>query len=220
MSAWKRCDCVEAWCLFRHQGLIILLGRHDGRTMPRLFIAVPVARSVRASLAEVSQPVETPKLSWVEPGAMHLTLAFLGEVEETDVLSIERGMREAVRTAPMTLALCAAGLGAFPNERRARVLWAGVTGDVVALAALEKALTARLGDEGILREDRRFQPHITLARLREPGPLPVGLPIQGVFGEWRATELQLIESRLGNPQHPGSPRARYEVRASRRLGES
>lgn len=181
--------------------------------MPRLFIAVPVAEAVRESLAEVSKTGGTRRLRWVKPGAMHLTLAFLGDVDEAHLPASERALREAARTVTTALALRAEGLGAFPNERRARVVWAGVTGDLDALAALQQATEMRLTEAGFPREAQRFHPHITLARLREPGPLPAELLTHRVFGEWSADEVQLIESHLG------SSGPSYEVLAAARLGE-
>ncbi len=180
--------------------------------MPRLFIAVPVAETVKTSLGEVSRSVAARYLRWVKPEAMHLTLAFLGDVDEARLPTIERAMREGARGASV-MALRAEGVGAFPSERRARVVWAGVTGDVDVLFALQQDLELRLTEAGFEGDRKRFHPHLTLARLREPLPLPAELLTHRVFGEWRATEIQLIESHLG------SAGPHYEVRAAAKLEE-
>jgi len=106
--------------------------------VPRLFIALPIAEDVIAELARVAR--DGPRdWRWVKPDAMHLTLAFLGEVEEGRVAAAERALRRGAEGAP-ALELAAAGLGAFPDQRRARVLWAGVAGDLRQLAALQTGI--------------------------------------------------------------------------------
>ncbi len=180
--------------------------------MPRLFIALPLPEDVVAELAIVARSGASG-WRWVEPDAMHLTLAFLGEVEEGAVASAERALREAASGAG-ALDLTAAGVGAFPDQRRARVLWAGVGGDLRRLAGLHAALTEALLGEGFEVDDRPFHPHVTLARSRAPQPLPEDLDRTRLFGRWTAAEARLYESHLG----PAGPR--YEVRAAAALGSS
>ncbi len=178
--------------------------------MARLFIALPIGRAVVDALSEVATDV--PR-GWreVRPESLHLTLAFLGEVEERRVAAAERAMRlSAARAAPLELS--ARGIGAFPNHERARVMWAGLEGDVAALAELQGDLTSALRQEGFDLEERPFRPHVTLARSREPRPLPTNA--ERSFGGWRAAEVRLYESHLG----PAGPR--YEVRATAELEDA
>lgn len=175
--------------------------------MPRLFIAVSIPEIVRANLARVGTAANVPGAKWVKPENFHLTLAFLGEVEERRVDAAEDATYTATEGYLEPLRLVAQGLGAFPDEQRAKVLWAGVTGDVPALSEMQAALSAELKQAGFTLDDRRFRPHITLARFRVPQLMPERLPRLQVFGEWPVTELQLIESRL----YPAG--ARYVVRA-------
>jgi len=178
--------------------------------VPRLFIALPIADDVIAELARVAR--DGPRdWRWVKPDAMHLTLAFLGEVEEGRVAAAERALRRGAEGAP-ALELAAAGLGAFPDQRRARVLWAGVAGDLRQLAALQTGIALALGSEGFELDGKPFHPHLTLARARVPQPLPPSLDRAQRFGSWRATEVRLYRSHLG-PQGP-----RYEVLAAAALG--
>lgn len=178
--------------------------------VPRLFIALPIAEDVIAELARVAR--DGPRdWRWVKPAAMHLTLAFLGEVEEGRVAAAERALRRGAEGAP-ALELAAAGLGAFPDQRRARVLWAGVAGDLRQLAALQTGIALALGSEGFELDGKPFHPHLTLARARVPQPLPPSLDRAQRFGSWRATEVRLYRSHLG-PQGP-----RYEVLAAAALG--
>lgn len=178
--------------------------------VPRLFIALPIADDVIAELARVAR--DGPRdWRWVKPAAMHLTLAFLGEVEEGRVAAAERALRRGAEGAP-ALELAAAGLGAFPDQRRARVLWAGVAGDLRQLAALQTGIALALESEGFELDGKPFHPHLTLARARVPQPLPPSLDRAQRFGSWRATEVRLYRSHLG-PQGP-----RYEVLAAAALG--
>jgi len=178
--------------------------------VPRLFIALPIAEDVIAELARVAR--DGPRdWRWVKPDAMHLTLAFLGEVEEGRVAAAERALRRGAEGAP-ALELAAAGLGAFPDQRRARVLWAGVAGDLRQLAALQTGIALALESEGFELDGKPFHPHLTLARARVPQPLPPSLDRAQRFGSWRATEVRLYRSHLG-PQGP-----RYEVLAAAALG--
>lgn len=180
--------------------------------MPRLFIAAPLDDSVRANLARVGTAAQPRSVTWVRPDNMHLTLAFLGEVEEHRVLDAEDATYAATEGFLEPLTLVAQGLGAFPSERKAKVLWAGLTGDVPALKQLQAALAAELRTAGFRLDDKRFRPHITLARFRSPQPMPDRLPRLQVFGEWQVSELQIIESHL----HRSG--ARYVVRADVPLG--
>ena len=175
--------------------------------MPRLFIAVPIDDSVKSNLERVGWAANVRGVSWVSPENMHLTLAFLGEVEERRVGEAEDAIYAATEDMEGPLQLRAQGLGAFPDERNARVMWAGLDGDVPRLKALQARLVEGLRGAGFEVEAKRFRPHITLARFRWPQPLPERVSRLQEYGEWRATELQLIESHL----RPAG--ARYVVRA-------
>lgn len=175
--------------------------------MPRLFIAVPIDDSVRHNLARVGTAAGARGVSWVKPENMHLTLAFLGEVEESRVIEVEDAVYAATEAGASALQLQAQGLGAFPTEEKARVLWAGLVGDVPQLIELQSRLVTELKAAGFEVDAKRFRPHITLARFRWPQPLPARLPRLHVFGEWQANELQVIESHLH------SSGARYVIRA-------
>lgn len=175
--------------------------------MPRLFIAVPIDDAVRSNLERVGWAANVRGVSWVSPENMHLTLAFLGEVGERRVGEAEDLMYAATEDFMEPLTLRAQGLGAFPDERNARVMWAGLDGDVPKLKELQARLVAELRGAGFEVDAKRFRPHITLARFRWPQPIPERVSRLQEYGEWRVTELQLIESHL----RPSG--ARYVVRA-------
>ncbi|GIW87740.1 MAG: RNA 2',3'-cyclic phosphodiesterase [Isosphaeraceae bacterium] len=137
--------------------------------MIRTFLGITLADSVRVELERQIGVLRSlvAGARWVEPSRYHLTLAFLGDVAETDLDGLIAAVGEAVRT-PLPFALELKGLGAFPNPRRARVLWAGLSGAALPrLLALRDDVAAACARVGY-RADEAFHPHVTLARLR-PG---------------------------------------------------
>jgi 2'-5' RNA ligase len=165
--------------------------------MPRIFIAAPVSPEVQASIAALPHPAGTP-LRWVRADQLHITLRFLGEISDEQLDQVLGATRDAAAGNPGTLRLTARGIGAFPDEHRARIVWVGIAGQVAGLKALQRSLENQLAARGFRRDERSFTPHITIARLRKPGPLPVELQAFAVrdFGSWQLNALQLIESRL------------------------
>jgi 2'-5' RNA ligase len=175
-------------------------------TGERLFVAVEVPRAVRervgAACARVRQLA--PEAKWVEEAAMHVTLVFLGNTDGERKAAYTGALaRSAAKHGPFTLRFGSAGtLGG----RHARVLWAGVTGNVAALSALHGDAVAELRLLGFAPEERAFTPHLTLARARRPrgDPLLWGCAeaLAGDdFGETRVSELVLFKSELG-PRGP------------------
>lgn len=135
----------------------------------RLFIAIELPEPVKAGLKRVQDTlrlVDPSCAKWVDPGSIHLTLKFLGNVDSEKVDGIVRLMDEASQEVrPFRLEL--KGLGAFPNLRRVQVVWVGVAGDLDHLKILQKKLEDNLAELGFPSEGRAFTPHLTLARLRE-----------------------------------------------------
>jgi 2'-5' RNA ligase len=146
-----------------------------------------------------------PELRWTGRDAWHLTLAFLGEVDEKVIGNLaERLERAAARHAPLTLSLGAAG--AFPGTGRARVLWTGVQGDRRGLAVLAVSVGAGARRAGAppASEGRRYEPHLTLARCRAPADVRTLVEaLEGFAGTpWTAGEIYLIHSRpQGEPRY-------------------
>ena len=165
----------------------------------RVHLETPV-RQLRA-LPEVAAHAE--EYRWTSIDAWHITLAFLGEVDDRLLPELERRMaRAAARHAALRLSLAAGG--AFSSRRRARVLWVGVRGDTERLGALARSVAAgaRRAKIDVDAKDR-FRPHLTLARLRQPTDVTAAVEtLRGYAGpRWRAPEITVIRSRLG--QGPG-----------------
>ncbi len=105
-------------------------------------------------------------MKWVEPRGIHLTLKFLGSVEEAKVPALVQALPRACEGLdPFEVAL--SGLGVFPNPSRPRVAWVGLSGGVETLLRLQEGVEKVLSPFGFPREERSFTPHLTIARLRE-----------------------------------------------------
>ncbi|MFL5737620.1 MAG: RNA 2',3'-cyclic phosphodiesterase [Actinomycetota bacterium] len=134
----------------------------------RLFVATDVPEDVRSRLAERLRPLrdEHPELRWSPQENWHVTLKFLGAVRPRVVDDARAGVAAAAtKTDPFTSKLL--GPDAFPNARRARVLWVGLADPDQRFGALAGALDVALA--AIVKPDeRRFTPHLTVARARQP----------------------------------------------------
>lgn len=126
--------------------------------MPRLFVGLELPESVKGRLLELQRPI--PGARWQTRGQLHLTLCFIGNVEEARVPELGAAM-QALTTAPFELALH--GVNCFGNPRRPRNLWVGVVPETPVMV-LQQEVGLRLASTGWQPEPRRFRPHITLAR--------------------------------------------------------
>jgi 2'-5' RNA ligase len=174
----------------------------------RLFVAVtpPALALDELEAAVIPLRAARPDLRWSSPQSWHVTLAFLGEVDQPAVTALgARLERAAGRHAGLSLA--AAGGGAFPTAPRARVLWTGIRGDQAALGRMAASVAAGARRAGAPPPDerRRFRPHVTLARCREPADVRALVTALAEFSgsAWTADRIHLIRSHLG-------PRPRYE----------
>jgi RNA 2',3'-cyclic 3'-phosphodiesterase len=136
----------------------------------RTFLAVELPEQVRAQLAETQRGLapEHRVLKVSNPELLHITLRFLENVAAQDlVLVVEAAREAAARTTPFAVTLC--GVGAFPNARSPRVIWAGLApdGGTEQLRRLASELDTALSARGFSRPQRPFAAHITLARLRD-----------------------------------------------------
>jgi len=134
----------------------------------RLFVATEVPEHVRAAVAGVVAPLRErfPKARWVPGQNQHVTLKFLGSTYPRLVDWVSATVGEAVSRHD-AFAARVVGLGAFPNARRARVLWAGLDDAGSAFARLAGDLDEALSKE-FAPEKRAFTPHLTVARFDPP----------------------------------------------------
>lgn len=134
----------------------------------RLFLALELAPALLGALESAIAPLraEAPEIAWVPPQKRHLTLKFLGEVPDDRVASVV-ALAGAVANGHRPFAMRLGGIGAFPNFRRARVVWIGVEAEP-RLELLHHDLEVAGETRGFEIEGRAFRPHITLARVRVP----------------------------------------------------
>ncbi len=157
----------------------------------RAFIAIELPPPVHEELSRVIAELRAGherSVKWVDPQLIHLTLKFLGNTRFEKAPEVTEAIRQAARTIkPFLLEMN--GLGAFPNDRTPRVIWAGVSGDIPTLQALQKEIERALTPLGFAPEGKEFSPHLTLGRVRE-----------GIFPKERAElgkKLGMIEMPKG-----------------------
>jgi 2'-5' RNA ligase len=168
----------------------------------RAFVAVEMNEAIRAALSALIgdlRRLDAP-VKWVEPQNIHLTLKFLGSVPDASVARATEILRAcAGGIAPFALEI--AGAGGFPDLKRPRVVFVCAVDRPPAAAELARRLNERMAEVGAERDDRPYQNHITLGRVREPRRLAQLTQrlesLQGKsFGSMQVTELTLMESRL------------------------
>ena len=138
----------------------------------RSFVAIELPEEVKNRLVRLRGGLERKEhafVKWVEPGGIHLTLKFLGNISPELVTEITGAIKESSEgISPFRLEL--SGLGAFPNLRQPRVVWAGIYGDVDKLLRLQHNVDSALSSLGFAKEARPFTPHLTLARIKQGAP--------------------------------------------------
>jgi RNA 2',3'-cyclic 3'-phosphodiesterase len=125
----------------------------------RLFVALAIPDSVAATMFLIQAGV--PGAKWQTREQLHLTLRFIGEVDGRDANMIDDAL-SAISAPPFTLAL--KGVGEF-GSKNPRALWAGVS-DPAAVTHLARKVETAMQRIGLPAEERKFTPHVTLARLR------------------------------------------------------
>jgi 2'-5' RNA ligase len=172
-----------------------------GRVMPRLFIALDLPEPIKERLEWLCHGVDGAR--WVRDRQFHLTLSFLGEVPGPAAEELRQGLA-GVRGDPFEMRL--EGLGAFPPRGTPRVLWIGAE-PRDAIHELHEKVESRLKRLGFPGETRRFAPHVTLARLRQPARQVllryIEAHAQVTTEPFAVTDFQLFSSVLGKagPHH-------------------
>jgi RNA 2',3'-cyclic 3'-phosphodiesterase len=161
----------------------------------RIFIAVDINEAVRKRVTALQEKLgrSAPGVRWVEPASIHVTLLFLGEVSDLEVVSVCRSVDEQTRNvAPFSLAF--AGLGAFPNPRRPKTLWVDVKQGAKEMLQLHDDLEGPLLELGChRREDRAYKPHLTLGRLSQEDRDGAWAPILKSHADWEGGATHVEE---------------------------
>jgi 2'-5' RNA ligase len=153
-----------------------------------------------------------PELSVTPATNLHLTLAFLGELEEGQVETASAAVAATAAGAGPPWELGWGEPGAFPGARRPRVLWLGPGPGSERLMAVHQLLVEELGGRELPVDAKRYRPHLTLARVRKS---PLGRERAAEVGEWLALmpavpplavdSVVLYQSRLGKPAAVHTP---------------
>jgi 2'-5' RNA ligase len=172
----------------------------------RLFIAITVPGTIRAELAraqsELRKSVGNARITWTQPEQFHLTLRFLGKVDVVSLEALGNALKEACHGFG-PLSMRAQGLGCFPNFRRPHVIWVGLHDAGQRLVGLQGAIrdaTQRFTAEA---GEKSLSGHITLGRIKAISASQRGILSRelarksaAVWGEWRASSVELIRSEL------------------------
>jgi 2'-5' RNA ligase len=180
----------------------------------RVFVAIDVGDAVRAEVTRVVAAVSArleaaktpPKVTWVKPAALHVTLKFLGETSDEEVARVRDLLAPPIPVPPFEIEW--RGIGAFPSPRHPRALWMGVIRGASQLGAVEAEVSRRLGQAGA-DESRPFLPHLTLGRIKMTGQgvdwpkVLQAVDVRGVTS--RADRITLYRSELSQrgPHYTG-----------------
>jgi 2'-5' RNA ligase len=149
--------------------------------MIRAFLAVELSEDLRGAIASFQDDLKRrlqkegskeARISWVQPGSIHLTIKFLGDIEEQLMAPLRDTIAEAVRDLP-PFVVPVERLGAFPRLQVPRVLWVGPLEEweqgheAQRLAAIQQSIEQACESLGFPREVKPFTPHLTLARIKE-----------------------------------------------------
>ena len=170
--------------------------------MLRCFLAIELPNAIQKKIEEVQRDLKTSHadVKWVHPENIHLTLKFFGNIEESKVDPILQSIGSLIqRTSPFSLKV--QGTGAFPHSKNPRVIWMGLMDGKEILARFQKELEGILAKIGFEPEDRPFQPHLTLGRMKSSrgkdelvGKMEKHREEE--FGDVEAEEVVLFQSEL------------------------
>lgn len=191
----------------------------------RAFVAIELSDDAKRALAALIQSLRNRRidgLRLVRPEGIHLTLKFLGNIDASRVPRIAAALAAvSARHAPFRLTLTAPGF--FPNADRARVLWIGVGGDMRPLIDLQRDVDQTLAALGFAAETRPFNPHLTIARMRDNAaradrrraadalaayPLPPGIAVSANAVSLMQSELRpggAVYTRIAHAALSGGP---------------
>lgn len=173
----------------------------------RTFIAIPVSEETQKALGRLAEEGKRAggDVKWVDPARIHLTLRFLGDVEEARIPTVVDALGRAGGAA-VPFELRVAGVGAFPNLRRPRVIWAGAEERGSVLRGLAAAVEEAVKRLGFGAADHPFSPHLTLARVKSPKGLDRLAEVlerheADEFGTERVVAFRVMKSDL-RPEGP------------------
>ncbi|MEW6101064.1 MAG: RNA 2',3'-cyclic phosphodiesterase [Candidatus Omnitrophota bacterium] len=176
----------------------------------RAFIAIDLPKETKAALAGIVGQLKKTgaDVKWVNPDNIHLTLKFLGEMEEKKIKEAVTAVKEVAENKNAFI-LRVSSLGAFPNINSPRVIWLGIDSGDAETKVIAQELEEKIEKIGVPKEERPFSSHITIGRLRSPKNREnlvqelkrLGEEIQGDEKEFYADKITLFKSTL-TPKGP------------------
>ena len=176
----------------------------------RAFIAIELSQEIKSTLSILQQSLQKTKadVKWVEPQNIHLTLKFLGDINEAQLNQISGILDEAAKLNP-AYSIRISELGAFPEIENPRVIWAGVDHGDSQTKQINRILEKRLSSIGIPKEKNEFSAHITIGRVRSgknriklSGELKrLNVGFTGKELQMQVSKILLFESKL-SPKGP------------------
>jgi 2'-5' RNA ligase len=191
----------------------------------RLFIALDLDAAAREAIANEQKRLKTvlresrgSSIKWVSPDHMHLTLVFLGEVEEARATALIGDVGRDVAQRPFDIVF--GEIGVFPPRGAPSVLWMGVESGAEPAIALQQELAARVASHDVRLESRPFRPHLTLARWRASRSADRERALAAVrraVATLHVDHATLYQSRLSSagPSYTALARANLSVREGR-----
>lgn len=168
----------------------------------RAFVAVRMNAEVEESIARfIAQArVSGDGIGWTPRDKLHATLKFLGAAVDPERLAPLADALALIASTTAAFEIRTRGTGAFPNLRRPRVVWAGLESE--ALARLARRVDDAASESGFASEKRRWSPHLTLGRVRDPHGAKAAARVIAAaskhdFGTSRIDEMRLYRSHLG-----------------------
>lgn len=176
----------------------------------RTFIAIELPPNIRDYLGNIENQLKTTgaDVKWVSPGNIHLTLKFLGEIDDKKLIKVTE-ILETVASGENLFFIRLAGVGAFPNTNSPRVIWLGVDKGDEETKRIADALEEEIAKIGIPKENRPFSSHITIGRVRSGlNRIKLAQALNGLKDksgeenlEFSVTKITLFESTL-TPKGP------------------
>lgn len=169
----------------------------------RIFTAIDISVEARqkafAYIENLRREFPNLRVGWDKPEKLHLTLKFLGDVNENQLQNLIEAVEETARHSS-DFKLRITGTGAFPSNRNARVLWLDVDDEKGSLQKLNVILETECAKKGFVKETRNFKAHLTIARLREPNKssdlIEKHLSNDFHSAKFAVSEIVVYESRL------------------------
>ena len=133
----------------------------------RAFIAVEIDNQTKQKISELISDLKKSNadVKWITENQMHLTLKFLGNIDENKVADISNAL-SGIADNLSAFTINFSGLGAFPGMNHPRVVWLGVNKGAESLIKLNEKIETAMEKTGFKKENRKFEPHLTLARIR------------------------------------------------------